>query len=82
MWSYCSQIQRFEADAILARGCPAEALSDAATPGTVLVVGSRVYFLIQNYSDVKDDLLGNLFSGAGLVWYGGVIGGGRTMRSA
>ena len=39
------------------------------------VIGSRVYFLVQNYSDVKDDLLGNLFSGAGLVWYGGAIGG-------
>lgn len=39
------------------------------------VVGSRVYFLVQNYSDIKDDLLGNLFSGAGLVWYGGAIGG-------
>ena len=32
-----------EADAVLTRGDPAEALSDAATPGTVLVVGSRVY---------------------------------------
>ncbi len=39
------------------------------------IVGSRVYFLVQNYSEVKDDLLGNLFSGAGLVWYGGAIGG-------
>ncbi len=39
------------------------------------VVGSRVYFLVQNYSEVKDDLLGNLFSGSGLVWYGGAIGG-------
>ena len=39
------------------------------------VVGSRVYFLIQNYDDVKGDLLGNLFSGSGLVWYGGAIGG-------
>ncbi|HMC50296.1 MAG TPA: prolipoprotein diacylglyceryl transferase family protein, partial [Solirubrobacterales bacterium] len=39
------------------------------------VVGSRVYFLVQNYSEVKDDLLGNLFSGSGLVWYGGLIGG-------
>lgn len=39
------------------------------------VVGSRVYFLIQNYDSVKDDLLGNLFSGSGLVWYGGAIGG-------
>jgi len=39
------------------------------------IVGSRVYFLIQNYDSVKDDLLGNLFSGSGLVWYGGAIGG-------
>jgi phosphatidylglycerol---prolipoprotein diacylglyceryl transferase len=39
------------------------------------VIGSRVDFLIQNWDDVSDDLLGNLFSGSGLVWYGGVIGG-------
>jgi phosphatidylglycerol:prolipoprotein diacylglycerol transferase len=39
------------------------------------IVGSRLDFIIENYSDVKDDLLGNLFSGAGLVWYGGAIGG-------
>jgi phosphatidylglycerol---prolipoprotein diacylglyceryl transferase len=39
------------------------------------IVGSRVYFVIQNYDSVKDDLLGNLFSGSGLVWYGGAIGG-------
>ncbi|HEY8083718.1 MAG TPA: prolipoprotein diacylglyceryl transferase family protein [Solirubrobacterales bacterium] len=39
------------------------------------VVGSRVYFIVQNYDSVKDDLLGNLFSGSGLVWYGGAIGG-------
>jgi phosphatidylglycerol:prolipoprotein diacylglycerol transferase len=39
------------------------------------LVGSRVYYVIQNYSQVKHDLLGSLFSGSGLVWYGGVIGG-------
>ena len=39
------------------------------------LVGSRVYFLVENWSDVKDDLVGNLFSGSGLVWYGGAIGG-------
>ena len=39
------------------------------------IVGSRVYFVVQNYDSVKDDLLGNLFSGSGLVWYGGLIGG-------
>jgi phosphatidylglycerol:prolipoprotein diacylglycerol transferase len=39
------------------------------------LVGARLDFIIENYDSVKDDLLGNLFSGSGLVWYGGAIGG-------
>jgi phosphatidylglycerol:prolipoprotein diacylglycerol transferase len=39
------------------------------------IVGARVDFIIENYDDVKGDLLGNIFSGSGLVWYGGAIGG-------
>jgi phosphatidylglycerol:prolipoprotein diacylglycerol transferase len=39
------------------------------------LVGARLNFIIENYDSVKDDLLGNIFSGAGLVWYGGAIGG-------
>jgi phosphatidylglycerol:prolipoprotein diacylglycerol transferase len=39
------------------------------------VIGSRLDFVIQNYDEVSDDLLGNLFSGSGLVWFGGAIGG-------
>jgi len=39
------------------------------------LVGSRLYYLVDNYDDVKDDLLGNIFSGSGLTWYGGAIGG-------
>ncbi len=39
------------------------------------LVGARLDFIIENYDSVKDDLLGNVFSGAGLVWYGGAIGG-------
>jgi phosphatidylglycerol:prolipoprotein diacylglycerol transferase len=39
------------------------------------LVGSRGYYIVQNYDQVKHDLLGSLFSGSGLVWYGGVIGG-------
>jgi phosphatidylglycerol:prolipoprotein diacylglycerol transferase len=39
------------------------------------LVGSRLYYILQNWDKVKHDLLGNLFSGSGLVWYGGVIGG-------
>ena len=38
-------------------------------------MGARIYYLIQNYSLVKHDLIGSLFSGSGLVWSGGVIGG-------
>lgn len=39
------------------------------------LIGARGYFLLQNWDDVKGDLFGNLFSGAGLIWYGGLIGG-------
>jgi phosphatidylglycerol:prolipoprotein diacylglycerol transferase len=39
------------------------------------LVGARVYYLAENWSDVSDDVLGNIFSGSGLVWYGGAIGG-------
>jgi phosphatidylglycerol:prolipoprotein diacylglycerol transferase len=39
------------------------------------VVGARAYYVIQNYSQVKHDLIGSIFSGSGLVWYGGAIGG-------
>ena len=35
------------------------------------VVGSRLYFVAQNYEEVGADL----FTGGGLVWYGGAIGG-------
>jgi phosphatidylglycerol:prolipoprotein diacylglycerol transferase len=39
------------------------------------LIGARLNFVIENYDAVKDDLLGNIFSGSGLVWYGGAIGG-------
>jgi phosphatidylglycerol---prolipoprotein diacylglyceryl transferase len=39
------------------------------------VIGARAYYVIQNYSEVKHDFLKSLFSGSGLVWYGGAIGG-------
>jgi phosphatidylglycerol:prolipoprotein diacylglycerol transferase len=39
------------------------------------LVGSRVDFLIQNWDEVSDDVLGNIFSGSGLVWFGGLVGG-------
>ena len=39
------------------------------------LVGSRVDYLLQNWDEVSDDLLGNIFSGSGLVWFGGLVGG-------
>jgi phosphatidylglycerol:prolipoprotein diacylglycerol transferase len=39
------------------------------------LVGARGYFVIQNYDEVKGHLLSSIFSGSGLIWYGGAIGG-------
>src|SRR3954453_18137343 len=39
------------------------------------LVGARVWWIGENWSDAKDDLLGSLFSGTGLVWDGGGVGG-------
>ncbi len=39
------------------------------------LVGSRIDYLIQNWDQVSDDLLGNIFSGSGLVFFGGLLGG-------
>ena len=39
------------------------------------LIGSRVDYLLQNWSKVSDDVLGNIVSGSGLVWFGGFVGG-------
>src|ERR1700752_5382342 len=39
------------------------------------IIGARLDFVVENSSSVKDALFGNIFSGSGLVWYGGAIGG-------
>lgn len=39
------------------------------------LVGARVNFMIEHWSSVQNDLLGTIFSGSGLTWYGGLIGG-------
>jgi len=69
------------AGAVIARrftelGKPADWAYEFAFVGLIGgLIGARVYYLVENWSDVGGDLLGNLVSGAGLVWYGGVIGG-------
>ncbi len=39
------------------------------------LMGSRLDYIIQNWNTVSGDLTGNIFSGAGLVFFGGLIGG-------
>lgn len=39
------------------------------------LVGARAYYFVEEYDSAKEDILGAIFSGGGLVWYGGLIGG-------
>ena len=39
------------------------------------IAGSRLWWVAENWDTAKDDVLGSLFSGSGLVFYGGAIGG-------
>ena len=39
------------------------------------IVGARLDWVLENWDEASEDLLGNIFSGDGLVWYGGAIGG-------
>ena len=38
-------------------------------------VGSKIYYLIENFGRVIDDPIGMIFSGSGLVFLGGLMGG-------
>jgi phosphatidylglycerol:prolipoprotein diacylglycerol transferase len=39
------------------------------------LVGARLWWVAEHWSEAQDDLLGSLFSGAGLTFYGGALGG-------
>jgi phosphatidylglycerol:prolipoprotein diacylglycerol transferase len=39
------------------------------------IVGARLWAVIEDWDDAKDDLFGSLLSGSGLVFYGGLFGG-------
>jgi phosphatidylglycerol---prolipoprotein diacylglyceryl transferase len=39
------------------------------------LIGARLWWVAENWSQASDDLLGNLFSGTGLVFFGGAVGG-------
>lgn len=39
------------------------------------ILGSKIYYLLENFNRVIEDPMGMIFSGAGLVFLGGLIGG-------
>src|SRR5919205_2215982 len=39
------------------------------------IAGARLWWVVENWSQAKDDLLGSLFGGTGLVFHGGLLGG-------
>jgi phosphatidylglycerol:prolipoprotein diacylglycerol transferase len=39
------------------------------------IVGARLWWVVENWSQAKGDLLGSLFGGTGLVFHGGLLGG-------
>src|SRR5918997_5497363 len=39
------------------------------------VVGAKLWWVVENWDAARDDVVGTLFSGVGLVWYGGLAGG-------
>jgi phosphatidylglycerol---prolipoprotein diacylglyceryl transferase len=39
------------------------------------LVGARLWSVVENWDEAKDDVFGSLFSGSGLVFYGGLFGG-------
>ncbi|MGD9763874.1 MAG: prolipoprotein diacylglyceryl transferase [Candidatus Binatia bacterium] len=58
------------------RGLPRDAGSSlvlAAAAGGL--IGSKLWYVLQHLEELAADPVGILFSGSGLVWYGGLIGG-------
>ena len=39
------------------------------------LIGARLYWILANLDEVGDDVLGGIFGGSGLVWFGGLFGG-------
>jgi phosphatidylglycerol:prolipoprotein diacylglycerol transferase len=39
------------------------------------LVGARAWWALDHVNEVKGDILGGLFGGSGLTWYGGALGG-------
>ncbi len=39
------------------------------------LLGARLYWILANLDEVRGDVIGGIFGGAGLVWFGGALGG-------
>ena len=39
------------------------------------LIGARLYWIGANWDEAQDDLFGTIFSGSGLTWFGGALGG-------
>ena len=39
------------------------------------LIGARGYWLVTHSSEVSGDVVGSVFGGSGLIWYGGLLGG-------
>ena len=43
------------------------------------LVGARLYWVLTNLDEVGGDVVGNVFGGSGLVWFGGALGGAAAV---
>jgi phosphatidylglycerol:prolipoprotein diacylglycerol transferase len=43
------------------------------------LIGARLWWAVDHFDEVRDDLLGGLFGGSGLTWYGGALGGAAAV---
>lgn len=39
------------------------------------LIGAKLYWVVEHWSEAKDDVLANFFGGTGLTFYGGAVGG-------
>jgi phosphatidylglycerol:prolipoprotein diacylglycerol transferase len=67
-WLTSKELQRREMEPAYLEGFPMAALLGG-------LVGARTYYLIAHWHELLHDPFASLFSGSGLTWYGGLLGG-------
>src|SRR5690348_2922016 len=43
------------------------------------LIGARLWYVADHTGDLSDDVIGTLFGGSGLTWYGGALGGAAAV---